>query len=135
MAYQLGHSSTSFCRSTNSPQFTVQTPLLCSSQLLPSATWLRQGSAFTPVCQSFCSLFTGGFVQTPPGQTPRGRHPPGETPPGQTPPPPRADSPLRRLLHRTVRILLECYLVTNFFLTIIFRQDLWTISRTGEDFY
>ena len=69
---------------------------------------------------------------------PLGRHPGADTPLGRLPlgrHPPRADSPLRRLLHRTVRILLECYLVTNFFLTIIFRQDLWTISRTGEDFY
>ena len=35
-----------------------------------------------------------------------GRHPPSQSPPGQTLPP-RADTPSRRLLQRTVRILLE----------------------------
>ena len=65
-----------------------------------------------------------------------GRHPAGQTPPRQTAPPPRADTPCadppgrypppptpgqtplpaadgRRLLQRTVRILLECILVFN----------------------
>ena len=58
------------------------------------------------------------LVDTPPGQTPPwpdtslGRHPP----PGQTPPwSPWADTPFpsRWLLQRTVRILLECILVSN----------------------
>ena len=50
-----------------------------------------------------------GVWQTPP----LSKHPRGQTPllgkhlPGQTPPPPG-----RRLLQRTVRILLECILVT-----------------------
>ena len=53
----------------------------------------------------------------PPGKTPPGQtqpwadtHPPGQTLPRQTPPPP---TPSRRLLQRTVRILLECILVDS----------------------
>ena len=62
---------------------------------------LRKGNVFTPVCQSFCSR--GGCLPqcmlgyTPPADTPLGRHPP----------------PSRRLLLRTVRILLECILATK----------------------
>ena len=65
-------------------------------------------------------LFTVGRGYTPPMQTPSGRHPlgrhplvdtPWQTPPGQTPPgrhPPAS----RRLLLQTVRILMECILVS-----------------------
>ena len=79
--------------------------------LLTSATKLRQGNGFTPVCHSVhggclpqCMLgYTPPQTDTPPGQTP----PWADTPLGQTPPP----LPSRRLLQRTVRILLECILV------------------------
>ena len=76
---------------------------------------LRKGNVFTPVCQSFCS-WRGVCpspcwdTSPPPGQTPipwvdtpLGRHQPGQT----------CFHPSRRLLLRTVRILLECILVTN----------------------
>ena len=78
--------------------------------------------------QASAILFTGGVADTPPG-----RHPPGQTPPpwadtpslgrhplpGQTPhldryPLPGRHPPLRWLLQRTVRILLECILVVCF---------------------
>ena len=88
--------------------------------LLPSATKLRQGNVFTPVCHSVhggclpqCMLgYTPPQADTPRADTSPGRHlqqtPPWEdTPLGQTPPP----LPSRRLLQRTVRILLECILV------------------------
>ena len=91
-----------------------------------AATSLRQGSIFLSVCQEFWPR-GGVFVlsacwDTPPGQTspradtpwpdtPMGRHPNGQTPPGQTPPRADTPSPSRRLLLRTVRILLECILV------------------------
>ena len=44
--------------------------------------------------------------------TPLGRHPPRQTPPGQTP-------PSRRLLQRTVRILLECIVIVTVFTYIL----------------
>ena len=87
-----------------------------------------EGYVFTPVC-----LSTGGVClsacwdtttpqeQTPPRSrhppeagTPRSRHPPrAGTPREQTPPPPgsRHPPPSRRLLLRTVRIILEYILV------------------------
>ena len=78
-------------------------------------TKLQEGNVLTPVCQSFCSH--GGMCipaciwgrhppprQTSPGQKP---HPSGQTPPWAGTPPPR------RPLLRTVRILLECILVSN----------------------
>ena len=52
-------------------------------------------------CLSFC-LQWGGVWYTPRADTP---------PPRRTPPPPRPAS--RRLLQRTVRILLECILVLD----------------------
>ena len=72
---------------------------------LPSATMLRQGNVFTPVCQSFCSggvcLWSGGVSAThtpPPRQThplsqtsPLGRHPLGRHPRADTP---QAHTPL-----------------------------------------
>ena len=73
--------------------------------LLPSATKLRVSRILSGgggVCLSAC------WDTTPQADTPTlGRHPPtpGQTPPGQTTPPPR------RLLLRTVRILMECILV------------------------
>ena len=77
---------------------------------------LEQGNIFTPVCQSFCSQ-EGGSASVHAGippPLPRTRHPtppqkPG-TPPGSRPPPPRTS---RRLLLRTVHILLECILVSK----------------------
>ena len=55
----------------------------------------RKGNVFTSVCQEFCPQ----WGRCTPRQTP---------PPGQTPP-----SPGRRLLQRTVRILLECIFVLS----------------------
>ena len=80
---------------------------------LPSATKLRQGNVFTPVCHS---VHKGGSASMHAGIDPLGRHPPGRHPQGDTPlgRPPRADTPpSRRLLQRTVHILLECILVTH----------------------
>ena len=88
---------------------------------LPSATKLRQGNVFTPVCHSVhrgvCHTPLGRPPwQTPPWQTPS----PEQTPsPGQTPP---WQTPLGRHLplhsacwdtvnKRAVRILVECNLV------------------------
>ena len=85
-------------------------------------TKLRQGNVFTRVCREFCPQ-RGVSGRQPPGQTPPGQTPPwtdtpclGRHPPGQTPPwpdtTPWPDIPLsRRLLQRTVRILLECIFV------------------------
>ena len=53
---------------------------------LPPVMKLRQGSVFTPVCQSFCSR--GGQTHPPGRHPPLGRHPPpGRYLPGQTLPP------------------------------------------------
>ena len=55
---------------------------------------------------------------------------PGQTPPGQTAPP-RADTPPpqgRRLLQRTVRILLKCILFKNLFCAGQKRRERKTIS-------
>ena len=57
-------------------------------------TKLRKCNVFTPVCQSFCSQ--GGCIPACTGAC---------IPPGRPP------SPSRRLLLRTVRILMECILV------------------------
>ena len=62
-------------------------------------TKLRKGNVFTSVCQEFCPQEGGGVH--PQTDLPPGRHPPGKTPP----------APSRRLLLRTLRILLECILV------------------------
>ena len=62
--------------------------------------------------QASVILSIGGVSQTFPwADTPYspGRQPSVQTPPGQTPPP----APSRRLLLRTIRILLECVLVTE----------------------
>ena len=62
-----------FFRGTNS-YFPIFWPFLLLDAL-PSATELRQGNVFTPVCQSFCSQGVGGCAcwdTTPPGRyTPR----------------------------------------------------------------
>ena len=79
----------------------------CQS-FLPSATKLWQGNIFTSVCQEFCPRggvwclpqCMLGYTTPSPGRYPLGRHPPADTP-----------LPRRRLLQRTVRILLECILV------------------------
>ena len=88
---------------------------------LPSETKLQQGNVFTPVCHS---VHRGGVclsacwdthtpleappphpLEAPPRSTPTEAHTPLEAhPPGSTPSP-------RRSLQRTVRILLECFLV------------------------
>ena len=71
--------------------------MVCSiMRFLPSATKLRQVSIFRSVCQEFCPQ--GGCLP----QCMLGYTPWADTP---SPPPP---PPRRRLLHRTVRILLEC---------------------------
>ena len=65
-------------------------------------TKLRKGTVFTPVCQSLCSqggVYLSACWDTPPGQT----HP--TLPWADTPP---ADG---HCSGRTVRILLECFLV------------------------
>ena len=74
-------------------------------------TKLRKGNVFTSMCQEFCSQ-GGGVHQAPWADTP-----PGQTHPGQTPPPDR-HPPGRRLLQWTVRILLECILVSRYLLVI-----------------
>ena len=75
---------------------------------LPSTMKLQQGNIFRSVCQEFCPQRGGGGVCLPQcmlGYT----HTPGPgQPPGQTSPPPS-----RRLLLRTVRILLECIMVAS----------------------
>ena len=82
----------------------------------PSACWDTPPWAGTPL------------GRPPPGRHPLVRHPPGQTPPGRTPPwadtpqqtPPRqtphgqTPPPSRRLLLRTVGILLECILVFSY---------------------
>ena len=67
-------------------------------------TKLPKGNVFTSVCQEFCPL--GVYLNMH-----WCRHPPGQTPP-----------PPRRLLQRTVRILLECILVLPNFLHFTFRN-------------
>ena len=91
--------------------------------LLPSTNEVAERLCFY-TCLSFCPQRGGRCLPqcmlgyTPPGQTP----PPADTPWANTPlcrhPPPQADTPSpgrhppsRRLLLRTVRILLECILV------------------------
>ena len=90
-----------------------------SSAFLPSANVVCEGYVFTPVCQSFCSQ--GGSASVHAGS----RHPPGPDPPGtDTPPGSRhlpgtrpslgaGTLPGRRLLLRTVHILLECILLNK----------------------
>ena len=76
-----------------------------SFPLLPSATKLRRLCFYT--CLSFCSQ--GGLPQCM-----LGYHPPSRPP--RTRPPPGPDTPpSRRLLLRTVRILLKCILVVDTF--------------------
>ena len=72
---------------------------------LPSATKLRRLCFYT--CLSFCSR--GGLPQCM-----LGYHPPrpGTPPPDQAPPGPGPPREQRLLLLRTVRILLECILVS-----------------------
>ena len=81
-------------------------------------------------------------MYTPQADHPLGQIPTGQTPPwtdipsGQTPPPgetsPWADTPLlgrhpsnRRLLRRTVRILLECILVVEMVIVAPMNRKLW----------
>ena len=62
-------------------------------------TKLQKGNVFTPVCQSFCLKGESASVHA------------GIHPPGRHPPPPSQHPPSRRPLQRTVRMLLECFLV------------------------
>ena len=98
---------------------------------LPPANEFCEGYVFTPVCQSFClqGEYLGRYTPqgrytpwagnpqwadtppragTPPGQVHAGRYTPRQVhPSGQVHPP-------QRSLQRTVRILLECFLVCRF---------------------
>ena len=92
--------------------------------LLPSATVVAERLSFHRC------LSTGRGLH-PPGQTPPvGRYPPGQAhmpPPGQTPPRPHTPTPGRRPLQRTVRILLECILVSGHALAWINSQPSWKL--------
>ena len=88
---------------------------------LPSATKLRQGKVFTPVCHS---VHRGGSVTHPPSAdtlsqayTPRADTPWADTPPTHS-------TCWDTVNKRAVRILLECNLVTWRFLTgfVIWRR-------------
>ena len=118
-------------------------------EYLPSATKLRRLCFYT--CLSFCSQGGGlpqcmlghhppppragtPWEQTPPRSgTPREQTPPGtHTPPDQEHSPEQATPPpreQRRLLLRTVRILLECILVGYFF-NLRIRQSVlfWSLT-------
>ena len=99
---------------TTSPLWTEFLTHACENITFPQRSC--EGYVFTPVC-----LSTGGLPQcllgyhppradTPPWPLPRDQGPLGSRyPPGSRHPPPS-----RRLLLRTVRILLECILVINF---------------------
>ena len=83
-------------------------------------TKLRKGYVFTPVCHSVhkgVSAPVHAGIHNGPG-----RHPPGQTPRADTPP--DRHHPRRRLLLRTVRILLECI--------SYFKSDLWTARFTSQ---
>ena len=72
--------------------------------------------------QTHPSKQTPPGADTPPKQTPLGsRHPPKQTPPTSRHPPGADTPPESRLQHtvneRPVRVLLECILVTNIFVT------------------
>ena len=93
---------------------------------------MRQGNVFTPVCHSvhggrWLSASVHAGIHTPLGRTHPRKHTPAPPPPkkhlpeahshppethspGSTPPGKHPSSP-RRSLQRTVRILLECFLV------------------------
>ena len=94
--------------------------------------------------QASVILFTGGICgkhplgrhhhcrhplgRHPPGQTPLGRHPLlGRHPPGQTPAP-------RWLLQQTVRILLECLLVSNEIYCWLVKSQLFHLFLVRGDF-
>ena len=80
---------------------------------------------------------------TPPGRHPLGRHPPGPTPaPGQTrQTPPQIETPLgrhphsRRLLQRTVRILLEFILVLISFLILIQNHNILSEHKETKGWF
>ena len=78
------------------------------------------------------SRYTPGQVfplrQVPPAGTPPTQVHPGQLhPPGQVHPPRQVHLPGRRLLLRTVRILLECILVTCHFLLV--HSNIWIVFR------
>ena len=82
---------------------------LSSETYLPSAAKLRQGNVFRSVCQEFCPHWGGCLPQCMLGYT----HPPTR----------------RRLLQRTVRILLECILVFGCFRDRFLEMDnLWSAA-------
>ena len=105
-ASELKDAHVSSLRTWGTPQHTRARAL--AHLFLPSATQLRQGNVFTPVCQLFCSHEGRGVSgrHTPSGQTPLL----ADTPPADTPLTGRHPPPWRPL-QRTVRILLECFLV------------------------
>ena len=110
------HNTIQFILRMSSQAYPAGTTTFNALLFLPSATKLRQGNVFKPVCHSVHGgvsvLVHAGIHNT---------HPLGQTPPRQTPlpplgrhPHPRQTPPGRRLLQRTVRILLECILVLRF---------------------
>ena len=97
-----------------------------SFHLLQSAQYLRKGNVFRSVCQEF---YPRGIVHPP------DRHPPGQTYApllGRHPPSwadtPQEDSPPRRPLQRTVRILLERILVFD----IIFSSSIYSCTSPSK---
>ena len=112
----------------------VRKPHTCVANLLSSSSSFLLEFEFGPV--SWADTPPPGQTHHPwsdppgshpSGQTPLDRHPWGDTPPSRQTPHPWADTPHplpleRRILQRTVRILLECILVyTNF----------WRGTQTG----
>ena len=115
-------------------------------------TKLRKGNVFTSVCQELCprGVYTSPWQadnppcplgrQTPPWQAdpPSGRQTPWKAdnlPSWQAnPPPPQADSrpSSRWLLQRKVRILLECILVTLFFVWLSYQLINFTIGAKSD---
>ena len=133
---------------------TLTSTIFRIGEYLPSATKLRRLCFYT--CLSFCSQGGSASVHAgippPPSRhplgadTPRSGTPPNQAPPGSRhplehthpPPPDQEHSPeqatpppreQRRLLLRTVRILLECILVGYFF-NLRIRQSVlfWSLT-------
>ena len=102
--------------------------------LLPSATKLRQGCVSKGISDSvhrWVSAPVHAGIHPPLERNPLGRKPPwADTPSGQTTPPPEQTLPSRRLLLRTVRILLERILVWNLFTL----QVCYSITSEAENF-
>ena len=91
-------------------------------EILPSETKLRQGNVFTGVYQLFCSWEVSASVHAgihTPWADPTWKHTPWKhiplkhTPPPEAHPSPWNQTPPRRSLQQTVRILLECFLFNS----------------------